>query len=96
MCFQNAQSCNPNFAKFIQTQETRPEVQSKLSALLITPIQRVPRYKLLLKQLCELTTPKDSDYVLLQGKKHFLKCVCFLNKFILFVTDSSRETFPLS
>lgn len=62
---QNARSTNPIFAKFVENQETRPEVQSKLSALLITPIQRVPRYKLLVSHLYELTTPKDKDFKLL-------------------------------
>ncbi|CAG9824346.1 unnamed protein product [Phaedon cochleariae] len=59
---QDARSLNPNFAKFIENQESRPEVQNKLSALLITPIQRVPRYKLLLKQLQELTKPTEKEY----------------------------------
>ncbi|XP_072400066.1 rho guanine nucleotide exchange factor 39 [Diabrotica undecimpunctata] len=59
---QNARTLNPNFAKFVQNQETRPEVQNKLSALLITPIQRVPRYKLLLTQLLNLTKPTEDDY----------------------------------
>uniref|UniRef100_A0A6P7GAZ5 Rho guanine nucleotide exchange factor 39 n=1 Tax=Diabrotica virgifera virgifera TaxID=50390 RepID=A0A6P7GAZ5_DIAVI len=63
---QNARSLNPNFAKFVQNQETRPEVQNKLSALLITPIQRVPRYKLLLTQLLNLTKPTEDDYVSLK------------------------------
>lgn len=43
-------------------QESRPEVQSKLSALLIVPIQRVPRYKLLLTSLFNLTSPSETDY----------------------------------
>ncbi|XP_066148998.1 rho guanine nucleotide exchange factor 39 [Euwallacea fornicatus] len=63
---QNARSCNPNFAKFVENQETRPEVQSKLSALLIAPIQRVPRYKLLLNQLFQLSTPEDKNFALIR------------------------------
>ncbi|XP_023023743.2 rho guanine nucleotide exchange factor 4 [Leptinotarsa decemlineata] len=59
---QNARSLNPQFAKFVESQESRPEVQNKLSALLITPIQRVPRYKLLLTQLHRLTKPTEKDY----------------------------------
>ncbi|KAJ8971241.1 hypothetical protein NQ314_000803 [Rhamnusium bicolor] len=58
---QNARSLNPQFAKFLETQESRPEVQSKLSALLITPIQRVPRYRLLLTNLHQLTKPSEKD-----------------------------------
>jgi hypothetical protein len=48
-------------------QETRPEVQSKLSALLIAPIQRVPRYKLLLTSLFNLTMPSEEEYDSLLG-----------------------------
>ncbi|KAJ8950622.1 hypothetical protein NQ318_010821 [Aromia moschata] len=59
---QNARLLNPQFAKFMENQETRPEVQNKLSALLITPIQRVPRYKLLLTNLYNLTKPSDKDF----------------------------------
>lgn len=58
---------SPKCAKFIENQESRPEVQNKLSALLIGPIQRVPRYKLLLTQLVELTTENESGFSLLQG-----------------------------
>jgi hypothetical protein len=32
------------FRNLMANQETRPEVQTKLSSLLITPIQRIPRY----------------------------------------------------
>ncbi|KAF5281642.1 hypothetical protein FQR65_LT14616 [Abscondita terminalis] len=53
---------NTAFIKLLDMQESRPEVQSKLSALLITPIQRVPRYCLLLQQLHENTAASDSSY----------------------------------
>lgn len=46
--------------------ESRPEVQQKLSSLLITPIQRVPRYRLLLQQVLLYTSPADIDYKLIQ------------------------------
>ncbi|EEZ99641.1 rho guanine nucleotide exchange factor 39 [Tribolium castaneum] len=59
---QNCHRDNQKFGKFLEMQETRPEVQSKLSALLIAPIQRVPRYKLLLSSLLKLTNPSDHDY----------------------------------
>ncbi|KAG5891002.1 hypothetical protein JTB14_022581 [Gonioctena quinquepunctata] len=58
----SVRSLNPQFAKFLENQESRPEVQNKLSALLITPIQRVPRYRLLLTQLHQLTKPSEKDY----------------------------------
>ncbi|XP_060519469.1 rho guanine nucleotide exchange factor 39 [Cylas formicarius] len=62
---QNSRSVNPMFAKFVENQESRPEVQNKLSALLITPIQRVPRYKLLLTNLYDLSTPNNANYEIL-------------------------------
>ncbi|XP_054276068.1 FYVE, RhoGEF and PH domain-containing protein 3-like [Macrosteles quadrilineatus] len=46
---------NPRLGEWIRSQERRPEVGNKLSALLITPIQRLPRYRLLLRQLLSLT-----------------------------------------
>lgn len=64
---QKAQRQNREFAKFLQQQETRPEVQNKLSALLITPIQRIPRYQLLLKQIVDYSDPTDDDYCILKG-----------------------------
>ena len=54
-------------SKFIQNQETRPEVSNKLSSLLIAPIQRVPRYKLLLQEVLRHTAPRQRDYNVLQG-----------------------------
>lgn len=51
------------FKDFIRTQEERPDVQGlKLNALLITPVQRIPRYKLLLEDLLECTSTDHHDY----------------------------------
>ncbi|KAL1501709.1 hypothetical protein ABEB36_006990 [Hypothenemus hampei] len=82
---QNARSCNPGFAKFVENQETRPEVQNKLSALLITPIQRVPRYKLLLNQLSEFTTSEDFNYELLKD------CIQKINEAALHINKIVEE-----
>ncbi|CAK9813263.1 Rac guanine nucleotide exchange factor JJ [Anthophora plagiata] len=54
------------FKDFINNQETRPEVGRKLPSLLITPIQRVPRYKLLLQEVLQHTPNKHKEYNLLQ------------------------------
>ncbi|XP_018567136.1 FYVE, RhoGEF and PH domain-containing protein 3 [Anoplophora glabripennis] len=67
---QNARLLNPQFANFIENQETRPEIQNKLSALLITPIQRVPRYKLLLTNLYNLTKPSEEGFDVLSDCLH--------------------------
>lgn len=58
-----------SFAKLVNNQETRPEVQTKLSALLIAPIQRIPRYCLLLQQVLDNSAPTDPDYSTLKSKK---------------------------
>ncbi|XP_030372492.1 guanine nucleotide exchange factor DBS [Scaptodrosophila lebanonensis] len=55
-------SKNPVFRKFLEQTESRPEVQRKLNSLMIVPIQRVPRYKLLLEQVLLYTSPADTDY----------------------------------
>ncbi|XP_052802295.1 rho guanine nucleotide exchange factor 39-like isoform X2 [Mya arenaria] len=55
---------NEKFATFVAEQEERPEVNGlKLGALLITPVQRIPRYKLLLEDLLENTSPEHHDYL---------------------------------
>lgn len=58
---------NQQFKKFLDETETRPEVQMKLNSLLITPIQRIPRYKLLLHQVLLYTSPSQPDYKDLSG-----------------------------
>ncbi|KYM94807.1 hypothetical protein ALC62_14402 [Cyphomyrmex costatus] len=55
------------FKKFICDQETRPEVGRKLSSLLITPVQRVPRYQLLVKQVLQHTPYRHREYRYLQA-----------------------------
>lgn len=54
------------FRSFLEKTESRPEVQQKLNSLLIAPIQRVPRYRLLLQQVLLYTSPSDSDYKIIQ------------------------------
>ncbi|XP_037952714.1 kalirin [Teleopsis dalmanni] len=63
---QSLLSKNAAFRKFLEDTESRPEVQRKLNSFMITPIQRVPRYKLLLEQVLLYTSPADEDYKLLK------------------------------
>ncbi|KAL3841556.1 hypothetical protein ACJMK2_019680, partial [Sinanodonta woodiana] len=52
-----------DFADFIQSKEQLPELMGlRIDALLITPIQRIPRYKLLLEDLLQNTSPEHHDY----------------------------------
>lgn len=53
---------NAAFRKFLELNESRPEVHRKLNSLMIIPIQRVPRYKLLLEQVLLYTSPADTDF----------------------------------
>lgn len=54
---------NPDFARLLKFQESREEMQSlRFSALLVTPIQRVPRYRLLLENLLSKTFEYDPDF----------------------------------
>lgn len=62
-----SQESDPTFKKFICDQETRPEVAKKLHSLLITPIQRVPRYQLLVKEVLQHTPYNHREYQRLQG-----------------------------
>ncbi|KAJ6595999.1 Myosin-M heavy chain, partial [Pseudolycoriella hygida] len=57
---------NQKFRKFLEQTESRPEVQTKLMSLLISPIQRVPRYRLLLQQVILYSSPSDEDFKILQ------------------------------
>ena len=52
---------NKPFRTFMERQESRPEVCKKLNALLIAPIQRIPRYKLLLDDIIKNTPRYHPD-----------------------------------
>lgn len=67
LLLQHIQENDAKTSEFIASQETRPEVGNKLSSLLITPIQRVPRYKLLLKEVLRHTAPKEKNFNILQS-----------------------------
>lgn len=59
---------NTGLYQFICQQETRPEVGMKLSSLLISPVQRIPRYLLLLKELRALTPDTTFAHTQLKGE----------------------------
>lgn len=66
LVLQDLLSKNAAFRKFLEINEFRPEVQRKLNSLMIAPIQRVPRYRLLLEQVLLYTSPADADFKLLK------------------------------
>ncbi|CAH1714748.1 unnamed protein product [Chironomus riparius] len=71
---QNLTTKNEPFRQFLEQNESRPEVQQKLNSLLIAPIQRVPRYRLLLQQVLLYTSPSDSDYKIIQESIKQIEC----------------------
>ncbi|TGZ61565.1 hypothetical protein CRM22_007922 [Opisthorchis felineus] len=50
---------SPDLHRFISQQESLPEVDLQLSALLIMPIQRIPRYSLMLQELLMICLQMD-------------------------------------
>ncbi|KAL0480372.1 Ras-specific guanine nucleotide-releasing factor [Acrasis kona] len=53
----------PNFVLFLNEQKKRPESNYLgLESLLITPVQRLPRYSLLLRELIKVTPEDHVDY----------------------------------
>lgn len=71
LTLQELQDKHTKFKQFLERTETRPDVQTKLNSLLILPIQRVPRYKLLLQQVLLYTSPVERDFKILQVSKYF-------------------------
>ncbi|KAI9586905.1 myosin-M heavy chain [Glossina fuscipes] len=77
---QHLVSKNAGFRRFLEVNESRPEVQRKLNSLMIVPIQRVPRYKLLLEQVLLYTSPADTDFkALRQSVKEIENTVSHIN-----------------
>ncbi|KFD57484.1 hypothetical protein M514_01587 [Trichuris suis] len=59
----NLRSSNKDFKRFCDHQECLPALKGlKLSALLITPVQRIPRYKLLLGQMLNVLNENSKQY----------------------------------
>lgn len=58
---------NPAFATFMRTQESHPAcAHLRLADYLLTPVQRCPRYLLLLKDLLNSTDPEEPEWERLQ------------------------------
>ncbi|KAL4084903.1 hypothetical protein QTP88_027773 [Uroleucon formosanum] len=59
---QDLPKSHPKLYRFVCAQESRPDVSAKLNSLLITPIQRIPRYLLLLRELQNYTSTEHQGY----------------------------------
>ncbi|XP_047114435.1 rac guanine nucleotide exchange factor JJ-like isoform X2 [Schistocerca piceifrons] len=78
---------NGKLNSFIKDQESRPEVGTKLPSLLITPIQRVPRYRLLLQEVLSYTPKSHKDYAALvspQGKSAHPRYFILFNDMLMY------------
>lgn len=57
---------NQRFAEFLQTAKTSAAINLDLASILIMPVQRIPRYELLLRELIKCTTEMHVDWNNLQ------------------------------
>lgn len=77
----NAQESRPNFAKFLELASKNNLRKLALDSLLIKPIQKFPKYELLLQRLIKYTEEDHPDYKLLvkalkEVHEHLLKINC--------------------
>ncbi|XP_028411473.1 FYVE, RhoGEF and PH domain-containing protein 4-like [Dendronephthya gigantea] len=76
----------PKFAAFKEKQENLEEAKGlKLNALLITPIQRIPRYKMLLENLLWKTSDDHTDFNKLK------EAVDQISKVALHINENIRQ-----
>ena len=73
------------FRQLLANQESRPEVQKKLNSLLITPVQRIPRYKLLLDDIIKNTPRYHPDKDNLQEARTHIDAVAW------YINDQIKE-----
>ena len=73
---------NKKFADF--TNAIYTQRNSSIQSLLVLPVQRLPRYKLLFQQLLEKTIPNHGDY------KHIEFCLALISELTTFVNEKKR------
>ena len=55
--------CNPKFKEFLQEREFKQILMGhNMESLLVLPIQRLPRYELIFKEIIKRTTEDHHDY----------------------------------
>ena len=74
-----------SLSTFVKNQESRPEVQLRLNALLITPVQRIPRYKMLLEDVIKNTPDCHPD------KKSLKEALEQIDALAWHINDQLRE-----
>ncbi|KJE92858.1 hypothetical protein, variant [Capsaspora owczarzaki ATCC 30864] len=71
----NSHKNDSNFKKFLEDKRDFHGIKEALADLLITPVQRIPRYSLLLEQILKYTASSSPDYNLLRGALEKIKRV---------------------
>uniref|UniRef100_M4BAX7 Uncharacterized protein n=1 Tax=Hyaloperonospora arabidopsidis (strain Emoy2) TaxID=559515 RepID=M4BAX7_HYAAE len=66
------------FSKFLETCRAKSGSLKPFDSLLIMPIQRIPRYKLLLERLYEFTPPEHPDAAFLKEAVNRIRCAASL------------------
>jgi hypothetical protein len=85
------QQAHAMFIQFLQVARYMPQLENKsLDDLLIMPVQRVPRYKLLLTELYEKTPKNHPDY------KDLNVALNMTNKLALSINESTRQAEAIS
>lgn len=72
----------PEFAEFVRQREQRPEMKLQdVESFLLTPVQRVPQYTLLLQDLTKQYNPKTTQYQdLMLALQHLRDCLSHINE----------------
>uniref|UniRef100_A0A6B2L220 DH domain-containing protein n=1 Tax=Arcella intermedia TaxID=1963864 RepID=A0A6B2L220_9EUKA len=72
--FEKLKENNSDFVNWMNNRKSQSGLVGDLSNLLITPVQRVPRYELLIRELIKHTSEKHMDYPLLnKAKEEFVQ-----------------------
>jgi len=77
---------NKKFQRFLKQQREDPASKGlDLCSYLIMPVQRIPRYELLLREMLRFSTPDDSDYADLQSAFEKIRDIA------LYINDRKRR-----
>ncbi|XP_016139889.1 rho guanine nucleotide exchange factor 17 [Sinocyclocheilus grahami] len=88
-----AKEAKPAFLKFLEQSMRENKEKQALGDLMIKPVQRIPRYELLVKDLLKHTTEDHPDYLfLLDAQKNIKRLAERINKGRRTAEELERET----
>nr|XP_022915112.1 rho guanine nucleotide exchange factor 17-like isoform X1 [Onthophagus taurus] len=85
----NAQQSKPAFARFLEAMTREHKGKLALDSLLIKPVQKFPKYELLLQRLLKHTDPSHPDHALLLSAERVI------HEQLLKINCTERETLEL-